>query len=84
MSSSKTQILSNICYSELVYGRINKKLEISYNNQEIEALIYNAVCEADESSFEKIGKNIYVSNVEKNIRITINSNNYRVITVDKI
>lgn len=28
MNNNKNEILKNICYTELVYGRINKKLNI--------------------------------------------------------
>ncbi|MFO7657722.1 MAG: DUF3781 domain-containing protein [Bacteroidales bacterium] len=34
--------------------------------------------------FTKTGKNYYMTNTGNNIRITINSNIFRVITVDKI
>lgn len=33
---------------------------------------------------EKIGKNYYVVNTKCNIRITVNSNTFRVITADRI
>ncbi|MFD2577164.1 DUF3781 domain-containing protein [Haoranjiania flava] len=36
------------------------------------------------NNFEKVGKNFYISNIKKNIKITVNSNTYRVITADKI
>ena len=47
-------------------------------------MIYKILSETDESDFLKIGKNYYATNTDKQIRITINSNNYRIITVDKI
>jgi hypothetical protein len=40
--------------------------------------------ETEEKFFEKIGKNIYVSNRKRNISITVNSNTFRIITVDKL
>lgn len=84
MNINKAEILTNICYTQLVYGRINKKLNTTYSKPEIETLIHEIVREANERYVEKIGKNFYVTNPEKGIRITINSNTYRVITVDKI
>ncbi len=84
MSINKTEILNNICYTKLVYGRINKKLNSEYSNPEIKKLLYDIINLTQEEFFEKRGKNIYVSNLENNIRITINSNTYRIITVDKI
>lgn len=84
MNTTKTAILDNLCYTELVYGRINKKLGTTYSEREIQALIHRLVRETEEGSFERIGKNIYVSNRRENLRITINSWTYRVITVDRI
>ena len=84
MDIDKSKILNNICYTELVYGRINKKLKITYSKSELEKMIYKLLSETDENDFVKIGKNYYATNIDKQIRITINSNNYRIITVDKI
>ena len=36
----KTAILENICYTALVYGRINKKLNSRLSTSEIEAMLY--------------------------------------------
>ncbi len=83
MITSKTRILNNICYTELVYGRINKKLSSKYSKSEIERMLFNIIEKTDETCFEKKGKNFYISNEEHNVRITINSNTFRVITVDK-
>lgn len=81
---NKTEILNNICYTELVYGRINKKLKSNFSKSEIEIMLFNLVRETDEMSFQKVGKNFYIANVDKNIRITINSNTFRIITVDRV
>ena len=79
---NKTEILNNICYTELVYERINKKLNSQFSKMEIEKKLFDIIDKTDEIYFRKTGKNIYVTNVENNIRITINSNTYRIITVD--
>lgn len=84
MDIDKSKIINNICYTELVYGRINKKLKSTFSKSEIEKIIYKILSETDESRFIKIGKNYYVTNTDKQIIITINSNNYRIITVNKI
>ena len=78
----KTDILSRLCYTELVYGRINKKLKLNLSAEEIEVLMVATICSCD--SIEKIGKNFYISNNKHNIRITINSYTYRIITADRI
>jgi len=80
----KTEILTNISYTELVYGRINKKLNTAFSKSEIEKLLFDIIKKTQEKFFYRIGKNIYVENIENNIKITINSNTYRVITVDRI
>ncbi len=76
--------MNSICYTELVYGRINKKLKLSLSIHEIEEMISELINETDEKSFKKIGKNIYVLNFDKQISITINSNTNRVITLDRM
>ena len=84
MKINKQEILENICYTELVYKRINKKLNINFSNKQIEEFIFKTLKETDENFFSKKGKNFYVENVEEKIRITINSNTFRIITVDRI
>jgi len=80
----KQAILHNICYTELVYDRINKKLNTILPKYEIEALIVGLIDQTEVNRFQKTGKNFYISNTQQNIRITINSNTFRVITVDRI
>lgn len=81
---NKKEILNNICYTELVYGRINKKLNTNFSKKEIENLIIKIIEKTEEKFISKTGKNFYIVNLENNIKITINSNTFRVITVDKI
>ena len=83
MTTTKIKILDNICYTELVYGRINKKLKSNYSKPEIEQLIFDIINKTPETFFIKIGKNYYITNDKNNIKITVNSNTYRVITVDR-
>ncbi|MEA2097183.1 MAG: DUF3781 domain-containing protein [Candidatus Cloacimonadota bacterium] len=84
MNINKRDILKYICYTELVYERINKKLNINFSKKQIEEFIIKILKETENKFFEKIGKNIYVTNTRNNIKITINSNTFRVITVDRI
>ncbi|PKV51526.1 uncharacterized protein DUF3781 [Aquimarina sp. MAR_2010_214] len=84
MNSYKKEILNKICYTELVYGRINKKLNLELSKDEIEKLIDIILSETDESEFQKKGKNIYIKNHERSIRLTINSYTNRIITADKL
>ena len=83
MNINKQEILENICYTELVYERINKKLNANFSKNQIELYLLKILKETDENFFTKIGKNFYVINTVENIRITINSNTFRIITVDK-
>jgi len=81
---NKTEILDRICYTELVYERINKKLNSKFSKSEIEKMLFDTIKKTEEVFFQRIGKNIYVTSCESNIKITINSNTYRIITVDKL
>jgi len=81
---NKQEILENVCYTELVYERINKKLNIKFSKEQIEEYVLKILKETDMDFFTKTGKNYYVMNTKNNIRITINSNTFRIITVDKI
>jgi len=84
MSVNKQEILDSICYTELVYERINKKLKTKFSINQIENYILEILEETDINFFTKTGKNYYVINLENKIRITINSNTFRIITVDRI
>ena len=84
MNASKLKILEKLCYTELVYGRINKKLKVNFSKKQIEEFILKILSETSVECFTKTGKNYYIVNLENNIRITINSNTFRVITVDWI
>ena len=84
MDINKQQIIEGICYTELVYMRINKKLNTRFSKKQIEEFILKTLKETDEESFQKNGKNFYVTNEENNIKITINSNTFRIITVDRV
>jgi hypothetical protein len=84
MVINKSEIIKNICYTKLVYSRINKKLNTSLSEKEIEKLILKILNDTNENSIIRKGKNYYVKNNSFNIMITINSNTYRVITVNKI
>jgi Protein of unknown function (DUF3781) len=83
MPNFKSIILDKICYSALVYQRINKKLKIELSNVQIENLVLEIIKESAESDFQKLGKNIYIYNHEKNVRLTINSFTNRIITADR-
>ena len=84
MNIVKNEILKKICYTELVYGRINKKLGINFSKKQIEKYIFKILEETEGKFISKIGKNFYITNKENQIKITINSNTFRIITVDKI
>ena len=84
MSNVKNEILKNVCYTKLVYGRINKKLNTSFSEAHIEKFILYILKETDDDCISKIGKNYYITNIENGIRLTVNSNTFRIITVDKI
>lgn len=69
---------------QFVYNRINKKLEVNFSRKESETLIEKVLKETDVKFFEKKGKNFYVTNNQYKIKITVNSNTFRIITVDNV
>ena len=83
MKIHKEEILQKHCYTELVYQRINKKLNTSFTKSEIETLICKVLTETTVDNFERKGKNFYIYNKEHNINVTVNSNTFRIITVDR-
>mgnify|MGYP006094652533 CR=1 FL=1 len=80
----KKEVLNKICYTELVYERINKKLHLALSKDQIEAMVFIIIQETQESGFKKIGKNIYITNNDSHIRLTINSATKRIITADRL
>ncbi len=84
MDIDKNVIINNICYTDLVYGRINKKLSLSLNKSEIEEFISGLLQETSEKYYSRVGKNYYVTNIGRNIRVTINANTFRIITADRL
>ena len=82
MLDIKNEILEKIGFTDLVYGRINKKLNQNLTIDEIEKLIMEVIKGTDESGFQRIGKNIYISNQFKNIKLTINATTTNIITAD--
>ena len=84
MTDYKTEILNKICYTDLVYERINKKLSIQLSKDKIEKMILEIIEETEKTGFQKTGKNIYITNNERNVRLTINSYTNRIITADRL
>lgn len=84
MEQLKKDILEKLSYTELVYGRINKKLQLNLDKHAIETLIFDIISNTNEENFQKKGKNINMSNFDKKCSITINSFTYRIITANKI
>lgn len=84
MPNYKKTILDKLCYTELVYDRINKKLKINLSKEKIEELITTVIRETEENNFVKTGKNIYITNEKRDIVLTINSFTNRIITADKL
>lgn len=84
MRDNKQIIIEKLCYTELVYERINKKLTADFSKGQIESFVDEVLRRTDEKFYIKTGKNYYITNAENNIRITINSNTFRIITVDRL
>lgn len=84
MNIDKSEILDNLCYTELVYWRINKKLAINLSKEKIEDFIFKILSETNIKFYIKTWKNFYITNNESKVRLTINSYTFRIITVDKV
>ncbi|OAD45339.1 DUF3781 domain-containing protein [Polaribacter atrinae] len=80
----KEEIVKKHCYTKLVYERINKKLKTNFSTDESQILIKKILEETTLENYIKKGKNFYISNKQHAIRVTVNSNTFRVITVDRI
>ena len=91
---AKLEQLNKELKEELKNKTLNyEKLESSFKDLEnvllkkdgeIEELIFKVITETEKELFERKGKNVYITNREQNIRITVNQNTFRVITVDLI
>ena len=58
MNDYKKEILDKICYTDLVYERINKKLNIELSKDKIEEIVFEIINETELIEFQKTGKNI--------------------------
>ncbi|MFC6260564.1 DUF3781 domain-containing protein [Levilactobacillus fujinensis] len=77
------KISENVCYTELVYQRVNKKLSVDWSHSETEAWV-QAILRDPDSLVEQRGKNYYVANQRRKSQLTVNSHNYRLITVNRL
>lgn len=77
------QIKAHVCYTELVYQRVNKKLAVNLSKAEVETLIISVLDDVA-TSVEKLGKNYYVTNLPRQVQLVINSFNYRLITANRL
>jgi len=82
--SLKVLIIEKLCYTKLVYDRINRKLGLHLSPHEIESFVSRIIKSTDDADFQKKGKNYYITNDAAHVRITVDSFTYRAITVDKI
>lgn len=78
-----TVIKRQVCYTDLVYQRVNKKLKVELSRPEIEKLVQDILTD-NQTTVEKRGKNYYVSGLAYSTQLTINSFNFRLITADRL
>lgn len=83
MNTPLSELQRTVCYTELVYQRVNKKLKTQRPKSEIEALVDRLLADVT-SSVEKRGKNYYITNQHAQIQLVINSFNSRLITVNAL
>ncbi len=80
----KDSILQNLCYTDLVYDRIRKKLNLNLTNRDMEEYILRLIEEIPPGDITVRGKNYYLIHTGENIQLTINRNTCRIITADLI
>lgn len=76
-------IKERVCYTDLVYQRVNTKLKVDLSRAEIETLV-QAILGDQQAMLKKREKNYYVTSLARHTRLTINSFNFRLITADRI
>ncbi|WP_423058328.1 DUF3781 domain-containing protein [Brevibacterium linens] len=70
-----------VCYTDLVFDRVNEKLGTSLSNTEVKELVAS-VMQSSESVANRSGKNWYISEWHTGVRLTINASTLSLITVD--
>lgn len=74
-------IKAKICYTPLVFERVNKKLNLNQDEVATKLMVANVLADPDHVS--RRGKNYYVRSRQYQVELTINASNYRLITVSK-
>ena len=80
MLPNRETFLNNICYTDLVFQRVNKKLQTDYSIAEIKNLV-DKIIGNPQTTITKNGKNYYL--LYNNIELVINSYNFRLITANR-
>ncbi|MBZ5992696.1 DUF3781 domain-containing protein [Leuconostoc gelidum] len=75
-------IQSSVCYTPLVYERVNKKLSQIVSPTQVDELV-TRVLNSEYASIISRGKNYYIEERTEGVILTINKNNYRLITINK-
>ncbi|MBZ5977835.1 DUF3781 domain-containing protein [Leuconostoc gelidum subsp. gelidum] len=75
-------IQSRVCYTPLVYERVNKKLSQIMLPTQVDELV-TRVLNSEYASIISRGKNYYIEERTEGVILTINKNNYRLITINK-
>lgn len=78
---NRNTFLQNVCYTPLVFKRVNKKLNTTFSDTDIKKLVNNII-NGSLTTIIKTGKNYYLQN--NSIELVINSFNYRLITANKL
>jgi len=78
---NRDAFLQNVCYTPLVFKRVNKKLTTTFSDDDIKNLVNNIINDPL-TVIIKTGKNYYLQN--NSIELVINSFNYRLITANKL
>ena len=76
-------IKKSVCYTELVYQRVNKKLYDKLSISDIERMVSEILTDSATTLKQK-GKNYYITNSNYFVQLVINSRTFRLITVNRV
>lgn len=76
-------IIDKICYTDLLFDRVNKKLGTQLSPEEIKKWV-QLTLHRNDCIVTHQGKNYYVTCPSQQVSLTVNASNYRLITVDRI
>ncbi|WP_415613673.1 recombinase family protein [Liquorilactobacillus nagelii] len=82
MKKQIKNIINHICYTSKIYELLNQELATAYSPQEIQVLLKKVLLNSHH--WKKKGKYLTFYNIDDKLEITINSENFQIVTISKI